>query len=68
MNPLTIVFQSEDLKLMERALESYEKRLIQAAKELDHYGLSSEQAWEDATKIKSLFRRTLDQHVNQNHI
>lgn len=49
MKQLTIVFQAEDLKLMERALESYEQRLIQAAKELEHFGLSSEQAWEAYT-------------------
>lgn len=50
---------------MERAPESYEHKLIQAVKELEHFGLSSEQAWEDATKIKLLFRRTLDQNIDQ---
>ena len=52
---------------MERALESYEQRLIQMAKELEHFGLSAEQAL-DAVKIKSLFRRTIDQYIEQHLI
>lgn len=45
MNQLKIVIVSEDLKLMERVLLSYEQRLILTNKKLEHFGLSSEQVW-----------------------
>ena len=48
---------------MERPLESYEQHLIQATIELEHLGLQSEQAWEDAVKIKSSIRKMIAQQV-----
>lgn len=65
MKPLTIVYQPEDIKTMERALESYELRLRQMALELEHFGHDASSVWRELHDVKSCFRRTLDQHVEQ---